>query len=61
MASSKEIIKKIENVGRYLKRINGLHHIFLHPSKSSLIVIPHPRKDIAEGTEKSILKQAGLI
>ncbi|MFH3664037.1 type II toxin-antitoxin system HicA family toxin, partial [Acinetobacter baumannii] len=30
------------------------------PTKKGLVTIPHPKKDLPNGTVKSILKQAGL-
>jgi Predicted periplasmic or secreted lipoprotein len=40
--------------------IEGSHHKFHHKVKKGIVVIPHPKKDVAIGTAKSILKQAGL-
>lgn len=60
MSSSREIIKKIERDGWYLVNIVGSHHHFKHSTKSGKITVPHPRKDIPRGTERSILKRAGL-
>lgn len=59
MASSKEIIQKLEADGWYLKEIKGSHHQFKHPIKKGRVPVPHPRKDISKGTEMAILKQAG--
>lgn len=60
MASSKEIIKKLLADGWYFEEANGSHHHFKHPTKKGRVTIPHPKKDVPIGTEKSILKQAGL-
>lgn len=59
MSSSKDIIKKIKRAGFKLDRIKGDHHIFKNIS-GKIVIIPHPRKDMATGTEHSIMKQAGL-
>ena len=57
----KEIVKRIEQDGWYLKRTKGSHQIYKHPTKTGTVVVAyHGAKDIAEGTVKSILKQAGL-
>ncbi|HGN7118088.1 TPA: type II toxin-antitoxin system HicA family toxin [Staphylococcus aureus] len=61
MSSSKEVIKKIEQDGWYLVRVVGSHHHFKHPKRKGKVTVPHPKKDLPRGTERSILKQAGLL
>ncbi|EOW3687035.1 type II toxin-antitoxin system HicA family toxin [Staphylococcus pseudintermedius] len=61
MSSSKEVIKKIERDGWYLVRVVGSHHHFKHPTRKGKVTVPHPKKDLPRGTERSILKQAGLL
>ena len=58
---SREIIKILEADGWYLVRVKGSHHQFKHPSKSGLVTIPHPKKELPQGTVRSIKRQAGLI
>ncbi|AVF07829.1 type II toxin-antitoxin system HicA family toxin [Acinetobacter baumannii] len=57
---SLDLIKMIEADGWYEVRVTGSHHHFKHPTKKGLVTIPHPKKDLPNGTVKSILKQAGL-
>ncbi|MDH2638210.1 type II toxin-antitoxin system HicA family toxin [Acinetobacter baumannii] len=57
---SLDLIKMIEADGWYEVRVTGSHHHFKHPNKRGLVTIPHPKKDLPNGTVKSILKQAGL-
>lgn len=57
---SLDLIKMIEADGWYEVRVSGSHHHFKHPTKKGLVTIPHPKKDLSNGTVKSILKQAGL-
>ncbi|MDC4272593.1 type II toxin-antitoxin system HicA family toxin [Acinetobacter baumannii] len=57
---SLDLIKMIEADGWYEVRVTGSHHHFKHPNKKGLVTIPHPKKDLPNGTVKSILKQAGL-
>ncbi|EXB07257.1 type II toxin-antitoxin system HicA family toxin [Acinetobacter baumannii] len=57
---SLDLIKMIETDGWYEVRVSGSHHHFKHPTKKGLVTIPHPKKDLPNGTVKSILKQAGL-
>ncbi len=60
MASSKEITKKLIEDGWELVRVRGSHHQYRHPTKDGLVTIPHPKKDIPQGTYNAIMKQAGL-
>ena len=53
-------MKVIEADGWQLHRTKGSHHHFKHPTKKGLVTIPHPKKELPQGTVKSILKQAGL-
>jgi len=57
---SLDLIKMIEADGWYEVRVSGSHHHFKHPTKKGVVTIPHPKKDLPNGTVKSILKQAGL-
>ncbi|WP_445534908.1 type II toxin-antitoxin system HicA family toxin [Acinetobacter sp. G18] len=57
---SLDLIKMIEAGGWYEVRVTGSHHHFKHPTKKGLVTIPHPKKDLPNGTGKSILKQVGL-
>lgn len=56
----KELMKKLKADGWYVDRINGSHHVMLHPSKPEEIVVPMHRKDIPIGLLNAILKKAGL-
>ncbi|MEA1883279.1 MAG: type II toxin-antitoxin system HicA family toxin [Thermotogota bacterium] len=58
--SSREIIKILEKDGWFQTRCNGDHHIFRHKVKSGKVIVPHPKKDLKQGTLKSILKQAQI-
>ncbi len=56
---SKELIKMLKAEGWVLKRVKGSHHQFKHETVKGLVTIPHPKKDLPEGTVNSIKKQAG--
>ncbi|HWD89208.1 MAG TPA: type II toxin-antitoxin system HicA family toxin [Mucilaginibacter sp.] len=57
----KEIIKIIEADGWYFSRQTGSHRQFKHPEKKGTVTIAgKPSDDLNKGTQKSILKQAGL-
>jgi predicted RNA binding protein YcfA (HicA-like mRNA interferase family) len=57
----KEIIKIIEADGWFFVRQKGSHRQFNHTAKKGTVTIAgKPSDDLAKGTERSILKQAGL-
>ncbi|MGP1501093.1 type II toxin-antitoxin system HicA family toxin [Bergeyella cardium] len=58
--SSTELIRVIEDDGWYLVNVKGSHHHFKHQTKKGKVTIPHPKKDLPQGTINAILKQAGL-
>lgn len=57
---SRELIKLIQDNGRYEVHTVGSHKQFKHPTKKGKVTIPHPNKDLPQKTVNSILKQAGL-
>ena len=57
----REILRLLTDDGWYSVRQSGSHLVLKHPSKPGIVVVPiHGGKDLAPGTEASILKQAGL-
>ena len=60
MMKSAAIIKELEAAGWVLNRIRGSHHVFRHPFRPGLVVVPHPKKDLGVGLIAAIRKQAGL-
>jgi predicted RNA binding protein YcfA (HicA-like mRNA interferase family) len=57
---SDELIKTIETDGWFLRRVVGSHHHYRHPTKTGLVTVPHPKKDLPIQTVKSIFKQAQI-
>lgn len=57
---SSDVIRLLEADGWTLNRVRGSHHIFKHPVKAGIIVVPHPKKDLGTGLVNAILKQAGV-
>ncbi|MDV1094985.1 type II toxin-antitoxin system HicA family toxin [Raoultella ornithinolytica] len=55
--SSAELMKLLVKDGWVLKRIKGSHHIFKKDGIPHAITVPHPEKDLADGTLRKILKQ----
>jgi predicted RNA binding protein YcfA (HicA-like mRNA interferase family) len=59
--TGKEFIKLLEKKGWNLKRINGSHYIFTHPSKIERISVPvHKNEDLKRGLQKKLMSIADL-
>lgn len=58
--SSREVIKILKNNGWCLKRVNGDHYQFKHPSIKGLVTVQHPVKDLDIKNIRSIEKQSGI-
>jgi predicted RNA binding protein YcfA (HicA-like mRNA interferase family) len=57
----REIIRRIEAEGWILKDQAGSHRQYVHPVRPGKVTVPgHPGKDVAPGTLRSILRQAGI-
>lgn len=57
---SSGIIKQLETDGWVLRWVRGSHHVFIHPSRTGHISLPHAKKDLGTGLMHKLLKQAGL-
>lgn len=58
---SSELLKLLKKDGWYAVSQKGSHIKLKHDNKSGIIIFPnHGSKEMATGTEKSILKKAGL-
>jgi predicted RNA binding protein YcfA (HicA-like mRNA interferase family) len=56
-----EILKMIEGDGWYLVRVKGSHRQYHHPTKPGTVTVSgKPSTDLPTGTERSILRQAGM-
>ena len=55
---SKRIVKRLKAEGFELISIKGSHHKFRKGDKT--VIVPHPKKDLPNGTARSIARQAGL-
>ena len=58
--TAREIIRKIETEGWRFLRQKGSHRIFIHDSVPGIIIVPMHKGDLKIGTERDILRQAGL-
>lgn len=58
--TSRDILKMLAADGWIIKHTVGSHVQLVHPTKPGKVTVPHPRKDLAPGTVRSIARQAGL-
>jgi predicted RNA binding protein YcfA (HicA-like mRNA interferase family) len=54
------LILELEAAGWILDRVRGSHHVFRHPERPGLVVVPLPKKDLGPGLIRAIRKQARL-
>ena len=56
-----EMIKLIEDDGWYLVAVRGSHRQYKHPVKPGRVTVPGKlSRELPPGTERSILRQAGI-
>ena len=58
--TSTDLIRELRRAGWTLDRVAGSHHVFKHPVRPGIVVVPHPKKDLGAGLVKAIRRQAGL-
>jgi len=58
--NSAALIRALRADGWQLDRVRGSHHVFRHPVKPGLVVVPHPKKDLGKGLVAAIRKAAGI-
>lgn len=58
--SSRDILKALVADGWGIKHQVGSHIQLVHPAKPGKVTLPHPKRDLAPGTVRSIARQAGL-
>lgn len=57
---SADLVREVRTAGWTLDRIRGSHHVFTHPDRDGIVVVPHPKKDLGRGLVAAIRKQAGI-
>lgn len=57
---SGDLIREPEGAGWMLDRVRGSHHVYKHPERPGMVVVPHPKKDLGRGLVAAIRRQAGL-
>jgi len=60
IVESREVIRLLQRDGWYRVRSKGSHVQFKHATKSGLVTVVHPKKDLPIGTLRSIFRAAGL-
>jgi predicted RNA binding protein YcfA (HicA-like mRNA interferase family) len=58
--SGKRLCQILEKKGWAFERAKGSHHIYTHPDGRKLPVPVHVNRDLPIGTQKGIMRQAGL-
>lgn len=58
--SSTEVKRRLEKAGWVLVRTKGSHQHYKHPTNINLVTVPHPYKDLALGTLRSIERASGV-
>ena len=56
----KELMKILEADGWLLIRVRGSHHMYRHPNKPGMLIVPFHNNDMRPGTVNQILKDAGM-
>jgi predicted RNA binding protein YcfA (HicA-like mRNA interferase family) len=57
--NSADIIRRLEREGWKQAHQVGSHIKFKHSVRPGMVTVPHPKKDMAIGTLRSIYRQAG--
>ena len=57
--TSAALILEIKQLGWVLERVRGSHHVYKHPQRPGIVVVPHPKKELGTGLVAAIRKQAG--
>jgi predicted RNA binding protein YcfA (HicA-like mRNA interferase family) len=55
-----QVIKALEKVGFLVVRVRGSHHVLRHADGRGTTVPVHQGRDLAKGTLRNILADAGL-
>jgi predicted RNA binding protein YcfA (HicA-like mRNA interferase family) len=58
--SGKRMCRVLEKRGWQLDRVNGAHHIYVHPDGGRVSVPVHGNTDLKPGTQRSIMRDTGL-
>jgi predicted RNA binding protein YcfA (HicA-like mRNA interferase family) len=59
-AGGERLVRALERAGFKVARVAGSHHVMRHPDGRGTTVPVHPGRDVARGTLRNILADAGL-
>jgi predicted RNA binding protein YcfA (HicA-like mRNA interferase family) len=57
--NSRAILKRLSSEGWIDVGSQGSHFKLRHPKDGRSIIVPHPKKDLPQGTARAIAKHAG--
>lgn len=57
LRNSRDIVKRLKAEGFELVSVRGSHHKFR--KGTTVVVVPHPKKDLPRGTALNIARQVG--
>lgn len=57
--NSRKIIERLRRDGFELVSVRGSHHKYR--KDGTVVIVPHPKKDLPLGTARNIARQAGWI
>ncbi len=57
---SGDILERLQKDGWTIVRQSGSHKQLRHPTRPGTVTVPHPKKEMAIGTIKSIEQQSGV-
>lgn len=57
LRNSRDIVKRLKAEGFELVSVRGSHHKF--KKGATVVVVPHPKKDLPRGTALNIARQVG--
>ncbi len=59
--SGRRMCRILESRGWLLVRVTGSHYVYRHPTSGKQTTVPvHGNKDLTPGTQRSIMRDAGL-
>jgi predicted RNA binding protein YcfA (HicA-like mRNA interferase family) len=59
--SGKHLCKVLQRQGWVLIRINGSHHLYWRPNHPVILTVPvHANRDLPTGTQRALMRLAGL-
>jgi len=59
--NSRQILKDLKKAGWSVARTRGSHIQLKHPDNNLLVTLPHPKRDLPQGTAAKIYRDAGII